>query len=304
MFVFSLIGAVITYATNEKASFYDSFEINKEQSYVIEEQKQINIKSTSADIRFFLTENDEIKVKYHGEIKCMFCTVDAELQSSNTDDKIEFNAKFKNFGMFFKSNVKMDVYLPNDYSHDLVLNGVSSDINMENLTLNNLSIETVSGDIHLKDITVYEHHVKSVSGDISLRNIVVETDLSLKSVSGDIEGDNITASLNFDTSSGDIELTNFAGDITGETVSGDIDLHNSASEFKMDLSSISGEVYIDLSNDSNFNFIIKTVSGDITIKFDYLVNSSANKEHHKEGKVGESNNMININTTSGDVRIS
>ncbi len=63
----------------------------------------------------------------------------------------------------------------------------------------------------------------------------------------------------------------------------------------------SGDVDIILPKDAEFNIKASTTSGDIGSSFPVTVTGKL--KNNLNGKVGNSNNTININTTSGDISI-
>jgi len=106
--------------------------------------------------------------------------------------------------------------------NELVLNMISNDIDLKVPTKTNISISSVSGDIECTEITG-KLEVQTVSGDLELEKIVGK--VKIKSASGDIEAKEFSGAIDIKTASGDIEVKfNEFEDSAIETKSGDISI--------------------------------------------------------------------------------
>lgn len=282
IFLLSSIGALVSFYITSDHDFFDDFTINEERKTSIENITMIDIEITSADLKFHLVDTDEIEVKLAGKITCFLCNVSNKFRFEEKNNVLNINSSFNSIGVFISTNLKMDIYLPKQFDKKLKINGVSSDI-------------------ILKDLNLDELKVTSVSGDIILKNINVNNEVILKNTSGDIILDNLYADVNFNTVSGDLEVYKIYGNIIGNTTSGNVDIEILVNELNINIVTVSGDVEIGLDEDANFYFELNTVSGDIDIDFDYLVNN--NSKNYKSGKVGNGDNYIKINTVSGDIDI-
>jgi len=302
IFVFSSIGSLIAFSQSDGNDLYKSFIIDEEKTYSTDETNHIIIKSTSGDVNFILVDSEEITVKYYGKVNCLICNTNQKLTASKTSDTIEFKTTSRTYGIQFFSDLKMDVYLPKNYENNLTISTVSSDVSIEKLTLVNLDMTTVSGDIQANELILTEAKFTTVSGDIELTDIEVTNKTYLNTTSGEISLDSILSNIQFRTISGDIESNNHNGNIIGSTVSGDVDLHEVNNSFNVDITTVSGDVDVDVNQEATFNFNTSTVSGNINIRFEYTV-TGANSSRSVIGRVGENSNNIHINTTSGDILI-
>jgi DUF4097 and DUF4098 domain-containing protein YvlB len=139
------------------------------------------------------------------------------------------------------------------------------------------SVKTVSGDINIQNISS-EISIKSVSGDIEMEN--QHGSASLSSISGDIEIDQVSGNTEITSKSGDIQVNR--SDIQGviKTYSGDIMINKSKIE-NIDISVFSGD--ININNTLGNNLIqCKSFSGDIQISLNnssgYVKGSSTSGE--------------------------
>ena len=130
-----------------------------------------------------------------------------------------------------------------------------------------ISIDSVSGDVYLDSLDQDECVISSISGDVEVSDIYCD-DSSIKTVSGDID----VYSGSFDlikTTSGDVDLVDVLIDDDSriETVSGDVEVSvNENSSFDVIFNSISGDLDgISSYADKESDLFVKTVSGDLHV---------------------------------------
>ncbi|MDW8233644.1 MAG: DUF4097 family beta strand repeat-containing protein [Roseiflexaceae bacterium] len=157
-----------------------------------------------------------------------------------------------------------------------------------------ITVNTTSGDVHLGGIGG-SLAVNTVSGDVTLRGRV--SNASIRTVSGAIRLSDIDGSLAVTTISGAITMHNVAGDtVRLQTTSGKV--HADGALFgHLEIASVSGDVDIRLPPWAGFRLFIKTVSGDIEAP------GIKGAPREWRATIGDGAHVLNIATTSGDVRI-
>jgi DUF4097 and DUF4098 domain-containing protein YvlB len=101
-----------------------------------------------------------------------------------------------------------------------------------------------------------EIEVKTASGDVSVDGLTREMDI--KTASGDVTIENSSGDIEIQTASGDVELTEISGDIEVTVASGDVS--GSGIKGNIEVSSASGDVKME---QSQGEFDLSTASGDI-----------------------------------------
>lgn len=160
------------------------------------------------------------------------------------------------------SDVKLKVFVPKAYKGDFNIAGSSADIEIKELDARNFNITTSSGDIELENLKGDNFNVISSSGDMNLYKTL--------------------GPINIVTSSGDVEL----------------DLINNSSD--INLRSSSGDFKIKFAADSSFKISGASSSGYITSQGAININKANNGKYNFT--IGEGDNSINIETSSGDVQ--
>ena len=260
--------------------------INESKTFEPTEISEIEINLVSTDLNIIPTTEGELIIHFYGEVSTNVKRNIPELVAYKTGDKLFVETLQSKDIIVFGVNIDrttMDVYIPEIILEEFKINVVSGDVILEEIETEQLNIETVSGDIKVEELAAGKIRADSISGDIMINEY--------------------TGGIDADSTSGDINLMNGKDieDVYASTVSGDILIDQDAvSDMKID--STSGDIRIELPEDSQFYLDIETVSGDIKHDFPIKVISSGRRD--LEGTIGDSDSRIMINTISGDVTLS
>jgi DUF4097 and DUF4098 domain-containing protein YvlB len=187
-----------------------------------------------------------------------------------------------------------------------------------------LSVNTVSADIEVGGVRGAQR-LQSVSADITTE--AMAEDVECKTVSGDIivGGQNKPSLITITTVSGDAEVDNVAGEVNGNTVSGNFtfglgettrsrlrstsgDLAikgRLSSEARLDVESISGDVRLDLVGKPQGTFDISSFNGEIRNCFGPKPQRTDEYAPGRELRFreGTGNARIRIKTLNGDISV-
>jgi len=261
-------------------------DIIKNESYSLEDIENISLNLKSSDVEFFESDNNELKVIQYGNSNATEFTGTVNNKSIKIIDSRN-SFMFFNFG----HNSRYEVYLPKNYSGNLVVETISGEISLNNFVLNlkAMEIKSVSGDIRLNSkFTANETNVKTVSGEIIINQINSDK-VALETTSGDIEIDSIISNnLNISTVSGEVTLDSISNMVKINTTSGDVTVKNLTITDDSKISTISGEIEIGMNEDSDCRIKTDTVSGDTDIR----------DNNYKDGQY-----EFKLSTTSGDIEI-
>lgn len=200
------------------------------------------------------------------------------------------------------SDAHLEIKVPRGASVEIET--VSADITGLDLD-GRFDAESVSGSIELEG-RVRQAEVETVSGRIKLRAATEQ--LSAESVSGNIELTGLTGSVEADTVSGSLIIRQASAirNLELETVSGRIDfLGDFAKGAKVDISSHSGSVLLELPSATSARFKIETFSGGIDNEFgpqaERIDRYSSGKK--LEFSAGSGDAEVSIETFSGQVEL-
>jgi DUF4097 and DUF4098 domain-containing protein YvlB len=201
---------------------------------------------------------------------------------------------------------------------ELLANTASGDIGLQGV-VGVGTVETISGDIESEasdgalvfsstsgDIVVQEHRgnpsVRTVSGDIEVHGTGV-ANLQVESISGDISLSEVSGNVRAKTTSGYINLEE-GRDLALylESTSGDIDVSGTlASRQEQRVSSVSGNVDLQLSEPQGIRLEATTLSGELESDLD--LQAAIRERRRLAGTLGAGDTVLLINTASGDVRV-
>lgn len=269
--VVSLTIATIAFFSTENymVNFRDrnNFEgnsIDEVKTFGIDQLKEIYIHSVSSDVSVFSTDEEDIKIHFYGRSALKSEKALPKLITNLEGSKLKIEIKYPKavFYIRLNTNVVLDVYIPQGYRENIIIDTVSADVGISNLDINNFQCKTVSGDLR----------IESLGSD----NLILKT------------------------TSGDVNIMNFTGNLKANLVSGDIDVGYKVFDNNVDIKTISGKVTINLPQNAEFYLKTNTISGEVIAKFPITI-ISFNKMNQLEGTVGTGDNSIIINTVSGDI---
>ncbi|MBA7611423.1 hypothetical protein ES703_18647 [subsurface metagenome] len=267
--VVSLTIATIAFFSTENymVSFRDrnNFEgnsIDEVKTFSIDQLKEIYIHSVSSDVSVFSTDEEDIKIHFYGKSALKSEKALPKLITNLEGSKLKIEIKYPKSVVFYNANVVLDVYIPQDYRENIIIDTVSADVAISNLDINNFQCKTVSGDLRIEFLG----------------------------------SDNLTLK----TTSGNINMLNILGNLKVDSVSGDINVGYRVFDNNVDIKTISGKVKIDLPQNAEFYLKTNTVSGEVVVKFPITI-ISFNKMNQLEGTVGTGDNRIIVDTVSGNI---
>lgn len=194
-------------------------------------------------------------------------------------------------------------------SGDIVIDGlngavalatVSGDVRAEALH-GGLSVSTTSGDVRLNDLAG-TLNATTISGDVHLGDGQVEG-ATINSTSGAVEIAGVGGQLQIGTVSGDITVRDaHNGQLSLATTSGSIEYEGDlASSGNNEINTISGDVQLQLPDDSSFRLDASSVSGEVNTSFQ--LSEAENGRNSLKGVVGSGAATLTVGTTSGEITI-
>ncbi len=167
--------------------------------------------------------------------------------------------------------------------------------------------------------------------DVSVRLVTADglvsgiagTDATVRSVSGNLTIDGVSARISARTVSGDLQTRGVAGDLSLRTVSGDLTVAGGRSG-RVGAESVSGDVTLDLDLEDGADVRVKTVSGALRMRvppdtglaldvrsvsgsleaaFDGVLVQTAPGKRTLSGRIGSGQGSLQAKSVSGDVVI-
>ena len=240
---------------------FEGNSIDEVKTFDIDQLKEIYIHSVSSDVSVFSTDEEDIKINFYGRSALKSEKALPKLITNLEGSKLKIEIEYPKV-LFYNANVVLDVYIPQDYRENIIIDTVSADVDISDLDINNFQCKIVSGDLRIESLG----------------------------------SDNLT----LNTTSGDVNIIDFSGNLKADSVSGDINVGYRVFDNNVDIKTISGKVKIDLPQNAEFYLKTNTVSGEVVAKFPITI-ISFNKMNQLEGTVGTGDNRIIVDTVSGNI---
>jgi hypothetical protein len=180
---------------------------------------------------------------------------------------------------------------------DATLETVSGDIELDDIS-GDLSVNATSGNVTIDDFSG-KLKATSISGDIDVRGAIDGADIS--TTSGDVTLEGVRGVIQVTTISGSIRLSDTtSAQINLETTSGDVRFTGEISSDSR-ISTISGDVDLRLGERADLRIDARTLSGNL--EADDELDTLTRERRRLSGTLGAGGPLLDISTTSGDVRI-
>lgn len=211
---------------------------------------------------------------------------------------VKFAASGASLRWFNTGHKELTLTVPEALSFDnVVIRAASAEIEAVNLAAETLSVSTASGnmDINCAANTI---SLNSASGDIQLKQKDKAGEVSIDTASGRIDANlSRVDTASFESASGKIQVTAASvNSMSAKSTSGAVSCELEATPSECKLHAVSGDVTLNLPDDSDFTTNISTTSGDFKSDF-------ALKKDGSTYICGSGSAHIDIETTSGDVAI-
>lgn len=172
-----------------------SYNIDQEKSMNIDGVKEIAVSTSSTDVKIISADSKELKFHYHGRVRV---STDVEGARPEISDKAEGSkialteSMSKGITSYsINGSIKLDIYLPRQYSENVTVSTASGEIDIEDCN-SNYTISTASGRITLKDKKDFNNNLtfQTASGDVRVY-LPQNAEFSLKAntASGQIKSD-------------------------------------------------------------------------------------------------------------------
>src|SRR5574344_1931252 len=216
---------------------------------------KLEISANYSNVRIKHSNNDEFKLVIYSDDK------DFDIEETDNILSIKQDEK-KCFGFcFYKTTSVVELYVPEDYAHSLVITNKYGDVEIEELinadidtnsdcgdvsikAANNLTVKSDYGDVKIG--TVKTADIKQSAGDVEIEEV---EDVTIDSDLGDVEIDTITKHVNIKSDCGTVKIENL--DLTKNSK-----IVNNVGDIRINST---GKIYFDA----------KTDLGDIDIENNY-----------------------------------
>jgi lia operon protein LiaG len=274
------------YMIYNQASQFDWFnrsESKNAQATMTKDIDMIEVNISSVSTTIIPEDRKDVKAVYNGKEK---------LSVLEKGDTIVVFIKQKGLGWFnwspFSKRDKLEIYIPENYDRNMNIRLGSGNLSFSGQSKNNpvkldeLTLDIGSGNMNLNNMVINRFEQNVGSGDVEINSLIVET-------------------ASFDLSSGSLDVKHYTGAIQANVSSGEMNFQVDKLTDSIDMDVSSGEVGLDLPNNADFTLNGDVSSGNITCELP-LTSKNTSKKSIK-GTYGSGTHEINLDVSSGDIRI-
>lgn len=256
-------------------------EVREEQSFSLEDKRNIEISVPIGEVKVTAYEGDEIRLLVEGKVPENYLNRYLEVKEERGALEISLYKGMGNINLSFFNRYDIRLYLevPKEYQGNLDISNVSGDILVEGLHLRELTLENISGDLILESGSSEEVDFDVVSGQFISYGEVGS--LSGNSISGKITANDVRNSADVESVSGSIQLT------LSETIKG------------VEVESISGAVDLIFQGQEDLSYDLESVSGSITVE----TGEGINKGSRSLKRNVNNSPSVDVSTVSGSITL-
>ncbi|MEO2077957.1 MAG: DUF4097 family beta strand repeat-containing protein [Bacillus sp. (in: firmicutes)] len=278
-----ITGLYIVFNQGFQMDWFKAAETKNTQAAVTTDTDLIEINVSSVSTTIIPEDRNNLKAVYNGK---------ENLTVRESGNKIEVAIKNKWFDWFnwapLSKKKELKIYIPEKYDRNMSIDLGSGNLQFSGPSKNKpVKLDELTVDIGLGNLNLTNLTVKHFEHDVSSGNVNIDT---LKADSGA-----------FDVSSGNLEIKHYTGPIAADVSSGRLSIQVDQLVDSITIDVSSGDVTIDVPNDADF-----TLNGDVSsgmISSDLPLTSKEQSKHSIQGKHGTGKFPINLDVSSGNIRI-
>ncbi|PER35820.1 hypothetical protein CN485_04205 [Bacillus cereus] len=261
-------------------------DFKKEQSFEINDIKEIEVDNENWDIEFKSTDANKIVISAQGQ------RVDKEVdpvEIEQAGNKVIVKQKQKAIRFFngftFRKKNSISIAIPKKEIDKIVLNNKSGDVKIRGIEVKNIVTKSESGDEMVVGLSADKGEFTSESGDLMLKDSSLQ-EVNITSTTGDNYVNNIkNENMNITSTSGEVLLKDMkeGKSLFVETKSGDIGVRYKGVPTSLKLTA-----------KSNSSDVMVNVKG---------LKKDKNTEKIKAGTIGDAKNKVEILSKTGVIYI-
>ncbi|CAM4185294.1 MULTISPECIES: DUF4097 family beta strand repeat-containing protein [Bacillus cereus group] len=261
-------------------------DFKKEQSFEINDIKEIEVDNENWDIEFKSTDANKIVIFAQGQ-RADKNLDPVEIEHEGNKVVIKQKQKMNRFfnGFTFRKKNSISIAIPKKEIDKIVLNNKSGDVKIRGIEVKNIVTKSESGDEMVVGLSADKGEFTSESGDLMLKDSSLQ-EVNITSTTGDNYVNNIkNENMNITSTSGEVLLKDMkeGKSLFVETKSGDIGVRYKGVPTSLKLTA-----------KSNSSDVMVNVKG---------LKKDKNTEKIKAGTIGDAKNKVKILSETGAIYI-
>lgn len=279
-------------------------EINDERLISLKDVETLQVYLQRESVRIIVTDAaNDVKLHYHGKSKQQLeLACDMNDKVLNITGHCKSNPLPRDFDPT-PEDMHLDIYLPKHFSNSISIRTTIGTVTMDSINLDRVTIDTTIGGIEAKQLIAKDISLKTTVGGINIDKMQTEN-VQISGTTSPVSMNELNASsAKIATTTGDITLNLIdVPQLNVKTTVGTI----RASYQKFDHQTISastttGSTILELPHTAEFSLKAETKSG--SIQTDFNIQATSNTKNRLEGQLGQTDNMAQLKSSSGNIRV-
>ncbi|MFC4546792.1 DUF4097 family beta strand repeat-containing protein [Paenactinomyces guangxiensis] len=215
--------------------------------------------------------------------------VDLQIRQNGSELQISMEAKWYQWLRWFRDEVTLNVYVPQDYNRDMSIKSVAGNLrfygpsNSRPMVLHELTLSFAAGNVDLQNLKVNRLKYDSTASNMDLQHVKAET-------------------ADLDSQAGNIQLNHFTGSFRAHLTAGNIHAQIDSLTGPVRSHLAAGNISLDLPQNADFNLDASTTAGEIRCQFPHQSNNSKWNETANATN-GNGKHSIKLTNTGGNIHV-
>lgn len=259
----------------------------------------IDTEEVGVDVKIETTSEDDVVYRYQ-PTSSYFNINQTDPNINKLIEKDSLYLSLKSSGINKKGSLflagELTVCIPDNI--ELVkISGRQGDILVEELNVKQLEAKTISGDISVEGVRSEVITLQTTNGDIAI--IASTASVTVKTVNGDVSVNDVLGKFMIvNNTNGDIDVDVQVLEVALKSINGDIELQTAETIEKIYVETTSGDIELNIADNTTFSGSIETLRGDIDMEVDFPYMVKRNCYSFSEGKT-----VIDIKSLNGDIEV-
>jgi DUF4097 and DUF4098 domain-containing protein YvlB len=264
----------------------------QEKSVPTEAGQKLRVDAVGGNVKVTSWDKNEVYVKIYGNDEAEQ-NVDFEISPDASGVKVEALKK-SGVDKLDRLSLKFEISVPRNYKVNVSTGGGNVTLTDQDgdVTVStkggNVSMGTIKGDIN----------VSTAGGSISVKGNTGK--LKLSTAGGSIKADDFNGNVEASTAGGNIRLTGSNGKVEASTAGGNIHFDYTGRNMGVDLSTMAGQISLDLPSDFDADADLSTMVGKIRCDFN---GNNAKGTANLKTRFNNGGEVLKCSTMAGNIRV-
>jgi len=255
---------------------------------------KLTVDAFAGNVKITNSSTNEVAVRIYGNSNAEE-NLGFDVSSDASGVKVDASKK-SGFKTLKNLSLKFEISVPLDYNVKITTGGGS--VSLTSLK-GNVEISSMGGNVSLGNITG-DIDISTAGGNISVDQNAGK--LKVSTAGGNIKAEKFDGNVDASTAGGNIHLSGSNGKVDGSTAGGNIHLDYTGKNNGIDLSTMAGQISLNLPSDFDANADLSTMTG--RINCDFYNAEGVKKYSNLQTKFNNGGEVLKCSTMAGDIKVS